>query len=549
VEVGARGEWYARRAPSGAMGVRTVGGSQQAFVSGADESSVRPERFASGRAIVAAVAAATLVFHLATAGVYGLFIDELYFLACGEHLAWGYVDMPPLTALQAWLARGLFGDSMAAIRLLPALACAGLVLLTGALVRELGGQRFAQGLAAVAVALAPAYLFVGSYLSMNSVEPLVWMGCVLVLIRMVRTGNTRLWLAFGLLAGIGLENKDTVLLFGFALVCGLLLTAERRLMANRWFFLGGLVAFLIFLPNLVWMIRHDFPHLELLANIRRNHRNVELSPIQFMAQQAIFVGPLVAPVWLGGLWHLLVRRDGRPYRALAFAYIITIAVLLVVHGRVYYPLAAYPMLLAAGATALEHWLLRPRWSWVKPAYGAVVVFSGVALAPLAAPILPPGAYLRYSGALHLEQPRIEHRRTSALPQLFADRFGWPEMAEAVSKIYRSLPPAERASCTIFANDYGQAGAIDLYGPKLGLPKAISGHLTYWYWGPRDRSNEVVIVLGDRREGVEQWFDSIEAVGEVGHPYAMAQEHFTIFLCRKPKGWTWQEVWPRLKRWD
>jgi hypothetical protein len=503
---------------------------------GAVASLIRPGRLTGGPAIVGYIAAFTLALHLATAGVYGLFIDELYFLACGEHLAWGYVDMPPLTAAQAWLARALFGDSMLAIRLFPALAGAGIVLLSGALVRELGGRRFAQGLAALASAVAPGYLLVSSYLSMNSIEPLVWMGCVLVLIRIIRTGNTRLWVAFGTLAGVGLENKDTVLLFGFAVVVGVLLTSERRLFANRWFLAGGLVAFLIFLPNLLWMIQHHFPHLELLANIRRSHRNVELSPFQFMAQQLLFLGPLAAPLWLCGLWHLLVRRGGRPYRSVAFAYVILIVVLLAVHGRVYYPLPFYSVLFAAGAVAFEGWL-------AGPGLGCAI------LAPLAMPILPPGSYLRYTGALHLSPPRIEHRRTSAMPQLFADRFGWPEMAATVAEVYHSLPPEEQAKCAIFGNDYGQAGAIDFYGPRLGRPKAISGHLTYWYWGPRDYTGECMIVLGDTQAGAERWFSEVKPVAKVGHPYAMAQEHFTVFLCREPKGWTLREAWPHLKSWD
>lgn len=528
-----------------------MSGTESQAVAARDAATVRDgsNRWIGGPAIVAYIAAVELTFHLATSRVYGLFIDELYFLACGEHLAWGYVDMPPLTALQAWLARSLFGDSMLAIRLFPALAGAGIVLLTGAISREFGGKRFAQGLAALAVAVAPAYLLACSYLSMNSFEPLIWMGCALVLIRIVKTGNTRLWLTFGFLSGIGLENKDTMLLFGFALVVGMLLTAERRLMANRWFLLGGLLAFMIFLPNLIWMIQHHFPHLEMLANIRRNQRNVELSPIQFLAQQILFMGPLAAPIWLAGLGHLVVRPEGRRYRALGFAYVVTIGVLLAVHGRVYYPLPAYPMLFAAGAVALEGWLARPGRGWVKPAYVAVVALSGAVLAPLATPILPPEAYIRYTHAIHLEQPRIEHRRTSALPQLFADRFGWPEMVATVAKVYGSLPPEERAKCAIFGNDYGQAGAIDFYGAKFGLPKAIGGHVSYWVWGPRDYTGEIMIVLGDRRKGAEQWYDQVEAVAEVGHPYAMDQEHFTVFLCRKPKGWTLQQIWPRLKHWD
>ena len=210
--------------------------------SGSPERGKLDNRWFSGPAIVAYVASVKLIAHLATASVYGFFIDELYFLACGQHLAWGYVDMPPLTAFQAWLTRALFGDSAYSIRLFPSLAAAGLVLLTGTLVRALGGKRFAQFLAALAVLVAPAYLAFDSYLSMNSIDPLVWMGCALLVIKMIQTGNTRLWLWFGVLAGIGLLNKDTMLMFGFALVAGLLLTMERRILWNCWIFIGGGIA-------------------------------------------------------------------------------------------------------------------------------------------------------------------------------------------------------------------------------------------------------------------------------------------------------------------
>ncbi len=505
---------------------------------------------ASGPAIVAYLAGVKLLVHLACAGVYGLFVDELYFLACGEHLAWGYVDMPPLTALQAWLARTLFGNSILGIRLLPALAGAGLVVLTGALARQLGGRRFAQGLAALAVLVAPGYLAVDSYLSMNSVEPLLWMGCALVLIRIIQSGNVKLWIWFGLLAGLGLENKLTMLLFGFALIAGLLLTAERRWMANRWFLLGGLAAFLIFLPNLIWMIDHHFPHLELLANIQRNQRNVALTPLQFVGQQILTMQPLAFPIWLCGLWSLLIGRDGRRYRALGWAYLLALGTLLLTDGRFYYLLPAYPMLFAAGAVAIEGWLDRPRWGWIRPAYVALLALTGMLFAPIAMPMLPPATLVRYTEILGVSQPTLEHRRSSALPQLFADRFGWLDMVATVAKVYDALPPAERAKTAIYANDYGEAGAIDFYGPALGLPKAISGHLTYWYWGPREYSGENVIVLGlHGREKLDEYFTSVEEVASVGHPYAMASQHFDVYLCRGPKGRTLQQIWPELKNWN
>ena len=498
--------------------------------------------------MVAYVAAATLAFRLATAGVYGVFVDELYFFACGEHLAWGYVDMPPLTALQACLARALFGDSMVAIRLLPALEGACLVLLVGALTRRLGGGRFAQGLAALATALAPGMMAFYSILSMNAVEPLVWTGMAYTLVRVIQ-GKPRWWVAFGAVAGLGLENKGTVLVFGFALIVALVALPERRLMANRWFLLGGLVAFLIFLPSLVWMIQHHFPHLEQLANIRRNQRNVELSLLAFVGQQFLFMNPLAAPVWVGGLAWLLASRPARSYRALGLAYLVSLGVLIVGHGRMYYLGAAYPMLIAAGGVALERWLGRPRLAWLRPAYAAVVALSGAMLAPMFTPVLPPEALIRYSRAIGMGMPQLEHRRTSALPQFFADRFGWPEIAETVARVYHSLPPEERAKAAIFAQDYGEAGAIDFYGPRLGLPKAIAGHLSYWYWGPRGYTGEVVIVLRDTRESLERWFESVQEAAVVSHPYSMRSQNFTIYVCRKPKGWTFEEIWPRLKSWD
>ncbi len=509
----------------------------------------RKNSFLSGPAIVAYISAFELLLHLPNPGGYGLFIDELYFLACGEHLSWGYVDMPPLTALQAWTARALFGDSLLAIRLIPALAGVGLVLLTGAIVRQLDGGRFAQALAAVAVLVAPFYLAFDAYLSMNSIEPLLWMGCAAILIRMIKTGNTRLWIWFGVIAGIGLENKDTMAIFGFALVVGLLMTPERRLMDSRWFFIGGIVTFLIFLPNLIWMIQHHFPHLEMLANIKRNGRNVALDPIGFFGQQVLGMQPVALPIWICGLWAFLFSEQGRPFKALGFAYLVALLTLLVAGGRFYYLAAAYPMLLAGGAVAIERWLSSPRWRWVRPAYLSLLAVTGAITALVILPLLPPETYIRYTHFVGISQPKFENRQASELPQLLADRFGWPEMAAAVAKVYYSLPADERARTAIFAQNYGEAGAIDFYGPKLGLPKAISGHVNYWLWGPREYTGESVIVLGTPRERLEKHYARVEAVGTVGHRYAMASEHFTIYRCSEPRDGTLAQRWPELKNWD
>jgi hypothetical protein len=504
-----------------------------------------------GHALVRWVAAAKFLLHFLTAGVYGFFIDELYFLACGEHLAWGYVDFPPLTALQAWLTRGLFGDSPYSIRLFPSLAGTGLVILTGALARRFGGGRYAQLLAALAILAAPVYMFFCTYLSMNSIEPLLWMGCALLVARMIDTGEPRLWLWFGVLSGIGLLNKRTMAVFAFALVAGLLLTPERRLLRSRWLVLGGVVAFVIFLPCLVWEIRHDFPLRELLANIREEGRDLDLTFAAFWKLELLFLQPLAASIWIAGIVGLFVSPRFRRFRVLGWAYLVTLALFLTTPGshKTYYVAPAYPMLFAAGAVLIEWWLARPRLAWLKPAYAGVIVLAGAVLAPTAVPMLQPETYLRYTKAFGLEQPRLENRTTNAMPQFFADRFGWPEMVETVARVWWSLPAEERARTAIYANDFGQGGAIDFYGPHFGLPKAIGGHLNYWYWGPRGYSGESLIVLGDDRESLEELFDEVEAVAEVGHPYAMQQEHFTVFLCHRPKGWTLQTLWPQLKEWN
>ena len=353
-----------------------------------------------------------------------------------------------------------------------------------------------------------------------------------------------------MLAGIGLLNKDTIVLFGFSFVLGLLLTPQRKLLFNRWFVIAGAIALLMWLPNLIWMWQHHFPHLEQLANIRRSHRNVSLTPWAFMGQQVQLMHPLCLPLWLSGLWYLLwnKQQDNR-YRATGLAYLITLLVLLISNGRVYYLFPMYSMLFAAGGVAVERWFARVSWNGLRPAYISALIITGVLLMPLAIPLLPPELYIEYSRTLHLSPPKIENRTTSELPQLFADRFGWPEMAQAVAKAYFNIPEPERSRTAIFGQDYGQAGAIDFYGPKLGLPKALSGHLTYWYWGPRNYTGEAMLIMGDNEKQLKTLFEHVEAVGEVGHPYAMASQHFTLYLCRHPRNWTLEQLWPRLKNWS
>jgi hypothetical protein len=497
--------------------------------------------------IVLLIAAAKLLFHLATAGRYGIFRDELYYLACANHLDWGYVDQPPLIAGIAWFARHVFGDSLLGLRLLPALAGAALVWLTGVMAREIGGGRFAQALAAASVACVPIYLVQHHWMTMNAFEPLIWTGCAWCVVRAIRTNEPHYWLGFGVLAGIGMENKYSMAFFVIGVIAGLLFSPERRFLRSRWLWLGALAGFLIFLPNLIWLVRHDFPFLELMNNVRRSGRDIVRGPMAFVLDQAMLINPVLFPLWIGGLAWLLFNRGGRRYAVLSWTYLVMLVLFIALKGKNYYLAPAYPMLLAAGAIAFEQ-ITSQRIAWSRPVYLALLIAATAILAPLFAPILPVETYIRYQKLLGLEPLKAENQRTGALPQYFADEFGWEEMTRAVAKVYFSLPSSERAITAIFANSYGQAGAIDFFGPKYGLPKSISGHQNYWYWGPRGYTGEIVIVLGSDGQGDREHFATVEAAGRAEHPYSRLDEHFDIFLCRRLNV-NLQTLWPAVKHWN
>jgi Dolichyl-phosphate-mannose-protein mannosyltransferase len=502
----------------------------------------------SATAVILCLSASKLLVHLYSSRHYGYFVDELYYLACSRHLDWGYVDQPPLIALITRIARSLLGESLPAIRFLPAVAGAGEVALTALIARELEGKRFAQGLAALATLVAPGILAGDNLLSMNAFEPLFWMGCAWLLIRMVKTGNPKLWIWFGILAGFGLENKYSMLIFGAGIVFGLLLTPQRRVLASPWLCIAGAIAFLIFLPNLLWNIQHHFPFLELQANIRRSGRDVPLTPLAFFGQEILTMHPLTLPLWLAGLWFYFFSPSGRPFRALGWAWVLTAAVIVTRSPRVYYLYPAFPILFAAGAVLWEVRLNRPQPLWRKLSWPALLVATAAVLAPLAIPVLPPETYIQYTKALHLAPPPIETHRLGPLPQIFADQFGWDEMAATVARVYNNLPPEVRPKTAIFGQNYGQAGAIDLFGPKYGLPLAISGHQSYFLWGPRGYTGESVIVMAGRQQDLESRFADVQKVASVYHPYSMPYEHFDVFYCRGLK-WPLKEIWPQVKNWD
>jgi len=259
-----------------------------------------------------------------------------------------------------------------------------------------------------------------------------------------------------------------------------LLTPQRRLLASRWLWAGGAIAFLIFLPNLIWNVQHHFPFLELQANIRASGRDVPLGPAVFFVQEILLMHPLTLPIWLGGLWFYFRTEAGRAFRAIGWAWILTAAAIVILSPRVYYLFPAFPVLFAGGGVLWEQLLARPRLAWLKVAFPALMILGGAVFAPLAIPLLPPETYIRYTKALGLEQPAIETHELGPLPQIFADQFGREQMTAAVAQAYNGLPPEVRARTAIFAQTYGQAGAIDLFGPKYGLRRPLAATRTIFF---------------------------------------------------------------------
>jgi hypothetical protein len=295
-------------------------------------------------------------------------------------------------------------------------------------------------------------MLMNSIHTMNALDQIFWTAAAWLVIRIIRDDWPQGWLWVGTVCGLGMLNKHTMAFFGIALVVGLVLTPERRAFRSRWLWLGGLVAALIYLPNLIWDVQHHFPHFEMLANIKASGRDVHLNPLQFMLQQVMLFNPLALPLWLGGLVWLLGGREARGYRILGIAWLALMIEMFLLDGRPYYPAPAYPMLFAAGGVTLERWMDGRKWRFVKPAYASVLALSGAVLAPIFVPMLPPETMIRYSQAIHMSQPRIETHRMGPLPQLMADRFGWREMAGEVGRIYHSLPPADQARAAIFGQN-------------------------------------------------------------------------------------------------
>ncbi|HET9587197.1 MAG TPA: glycosyltransferase family 39 protein [Anaerolineales bacterium] len=478
------------------------------------------------------------VLHLLTNDQYGFHRDELATLADARSLAWGYVAYPPLTPLLARIQLELFGTSLVGFRILSSLAQSIAMVIAGLMARELGGSRRAQVLAAIAVAIAPMSLISGALFQYVSFDYLWWVLIAYFMIRLLKSEDPRWWLAIGAVIGIGMMTKYTIMYLVAGLAGGILLTDYRRYLRSPWLWGGVAISLLLFLPNLFWQIRYDFVSLEFLFDIHARDvaigRTEGFLPEQFIVSANLFT----IPFWMAGLYFYFFKPEGKPYRPLGWMYVIPFVLFLLTQGRSYYLAPAYPMLIAAGAVVWDGRL--QRLSRGKSRFVLASTWTGLILGAamgiaLMLPVAPVG-----SGWWNV---------VSDVHDNFAEQIGWVELTESVAEIYSDLPRTEQSRTGILTANYGEAGAIDLYGPTYDLPEAISGVNSYWLRGYGDPPPETLIVLGFSGETLNEFFASCELAGRVTNRYSVENEETTfhpdIFLCRQPR-YPWPDLWERLR---
>ena len=506
---------------------------------------MRPAGRTPGTLLLVALPLLKLLVHLAMGAGYGYHRDELYYLDCAEHLDWGYVDHPPFCVLVLAATRALSGDSIAAIRVVPAIAGALTILLTGLMARRLGGGPFAQALAMTATLVAPFDLALGQYYSMNAIDLLVWALCARIFLEIVLGGSERLWLVLGVVLGIGLENKISVLWLGGGLLAGLLLTPQRALLRTRGPWIAGAIAFLLFTPHVVWQIAHGWPIREFIRNVTED-KLLSLGPLTFLRAQMAGMLWAASPVWLAGLAYTLLLARGKGIRALGWTWLAVFVLLAASRSsRPVYLAPAYALIIPAGALAIEGWMSRFG-AWPRVGILALLAVFGFYASAFVLPRLPVETLASYSRRFAPARLTEERTGRAPVPEFLAHMCGWPEIVDTIVGVYRQLPAEDRERAAILAPDYGVAGAIDRLGRPRGLPRALSGHNSYWLWGPRGERGDVLIVIGESEAQLSEWYAEVTHVADTNCGYCMSYENGRpVFVVRKPRQ-TLESLWPRLK---
>jgi hypothetical protein len=511
---------------------------------------VIPARKTNGIALLLSFALAKLLIHVLTNafGGYGIFRDELYYFACSNHLDAGYVDQPPLSIYILAFNRFLLGDSVFVMRLLPAIAGAATVYLTGRTAAEFGGGTFSKIFACLASIVSLINLGMDSIYSMNAFDHLLAALAIFYTARLLTTGDPKYWIFIGLSLGFGALNKIGMAWIGGGIALGILVSSGRAWFSTRWPWFAAGLALLIFLPYIIWNFTHDFAHLEFIRNASQGKYS-GLSLWTFTSGQFLLQNPVTFPLWISGLYFFFFDPLGKPFRPLGIMFLFSFGVLAINgHSKAEYLAPAFPVLFAGGGVMFERVSSRKFMGWLRPVY-ILIMAAGLALAPFVLPVLPVETYLRYAGTMGVKPSSAETKELAELPQFYADMFGWEDKAAAVSRAYHRLAPEDQAKCAVFGDNYGRCGAIDFYGKKYGLPESVGGHNNYWIWGPRQYTGEVVLILGGDLEKKQRVFSGVEVVDSVSTRYCMPYEnHLRIYLCRNLKI-PMNELWQRIKNYN
>ena len=491
--------------------------------------------WSSDVAVLLYLALATVLAHVVTGGRYGFHRDELATLDDARHLAWGYVAYPPITPFFARLSLELFGTSLAGFRFFAALAQAIAVLLTGLMARDLGGRREAQLVAAVAA--VPFCLAGGALMQYVSFDYLFWVLTAYFVVRLLTSDNPCWWIAIGSAIGLGMMAKYTMIFLTAGLVVGVVVTDARRCLKSRWLWYGVAAALLIFLPNFIWQVRHGFISLDFLRHIHA--RDIRIGRTQGFLPDQLELTLLALPLWVAGLFFYLFPPMGRRFRMLGWMYVVPLLLFVIAKGRGYYLAAAYPMLYAGGAVWGERWMISLSRSWKN-------LLRSVVWAALLADVAIMAAFFLPIAPINSPWWKVAAKINGDL----REQLGWTEMVETVASIRDSLPVGDRARMGILAGNYGEAGAINLYGPRYGLPEAISGTNSFWERGYGNPPPETLIVLGLSRRFVDDHFSTCELAGHAGNQYDVENEessdHPDIFVCRGLRQ-SWPEFWKGFRR--
>jgi hypothetical protein len=479
---------------------------------------------------------------------YGIFRDVFLFLSMSDRLGWGYLEVPPLPPLILALVRFLAGTTFFSLHIIQAVLGSVSIVIAVLMTKQMGGNKFAVILTLICMTFAAQYIGFNSHFDYNTFNTLFWTLCLYFILLLLKTGDKKYWIYFGIAAGLGLLSKITMLYLGFGLLLAFLLFRERRYLLEANFFLSGLIALLLFLPFIIWQFFNGFPILEYLVNYQTKLYNG--GALSFLLAQIILTNPVAVLIWVPGLYYFLFDGNGKKYRVLGAAFLI-ISVLFIVQHAKYYLIAPYYCILFAGGSVFISGLKgKIMTAWLKGFLMVAILITGLISIPLARPVFPPELFIKYTKALGMGgiQIRGEKNETAVLPQNFADQFGWEEMAQKVSAVYNSLSDEEKKKACVFASNYGEAGALHYYRTKYGYPDPICSHNIFYFWGPGDCSGDIVIVVGiNEKDGdfLKKYFDSVIVVDRTYNKYAMPFENNPIYLCRGPHE-SMKDMWKKIK---